>query len=155
MKRRRVKITGLGFVTPAGIGKEAFQRGIMEYTSHVVPVKRFPEDSGPFVASEVKRFRVEDYVDSTTAKKQPRHTQFALAATMMALADAGLTNEMVQKLGPVVVTGTSLMDSNIINQTIENVAQKGARFGLARVIFQGPVAMIAATVAEYLVGHAL
>jgi 3-oxoacyl-[acyl-carrier-protein] synthase II len=152
MKRRRVKITGLGFVTPAGIGKEAFQNGIMQYVSHVAPVKRFPEDSGPFVASEVKRFRIEDYVGNSAAKKQPRHTQFALAATMMALADAGLTQNEVQNLNPVVVTGTSLMDSNVINQTIENVAQKGARFGLARVIFQGPVAMIAATVAEYVGG---
>ena len=53
MKRRRVKITGIGFVTPAGIGKEAFLRGIMEPVSRVVAVTRFPEDAGAFVAAEV------------------------------------------------------------------------------------------------------
>lgn len=153
MKRRRVKITGLGFVTPAGIGKEAFHRGILEHRSHVVPIKRFPEEAGEFVASEVKRFNIADYIENPAAKRLPRHTQFALAATKLALLDAGLTRATVEALDPVVVTGTSLMDSAVINKTIEDVTRKGPRFGLTRVIFQGPVASISATVAE-LVGGA-
>jgi 3-oxoacyl-(acyl-carrier-protein) synthase len=149
MKRRRVKITGIGFVTPAGIGKEAFQRGILEHRSHVVPIKRFPEEAGPFVASEVKKFNIADYFENHGTKRLPRHTQFALAAAKMALEDAGLTRESVQKLNPVVVTGTSLMDSDVINKTIEAVARKGPRFGLSRVVFHGPVASIASTVAQF------
>lgn len=152
MKRRRVKITGLGFVTPAGIGKEAFQRGILEQVSHVVPIKRFPEEAGEFVASEVKKFRVEDFVDTPSAKRLPRHTQFALAGTVLALADAGLTGEAVQKLIPVIVTGTSLMDSEVVNKTIENVTRRGPRFGLTRVVFQGPIASIGSAIAEIIGG---
>ena len=147
MKRRRVKITGLGFVTPAGIGKEAFRRGILEPVSRVVAVKRFPEEAGAFVASEIKRFNIEDYGINGGSKRLPRHTQFALAATNLALADASLTAEDVHRLSPVVVTGTSLMDSDVINKTIENVTRKGPRFGLSRVVYQGPVSSIAASVA--------
>jgi len=91
MKRRRVKITGIGFVTPAGIGKEAFWQGILEPVSYVAAVKRFPEEAGAFVASEVRGFKPQDYVLLSGGKKLPRHTQFALAAVALALKDAGLT----------------------------------------------------------------
>ena len=153
MKRRRVKITGLGFVTPAGVGTAAFQSGILEQRSHVGVVTRFPPDAGPFVAAEVEGFNIANYFEETAFRRMPRHTQFALVATKLALQDAGISRAAVQNLGPIVVTGTSLMDSDIINKTIENVALKGPRFALSRVIFQGPVASIAATVSE-LVGGA-
>lgn len=152
MKRRRVKITGIGFVTPAGIGKEAFQRGILDTVSYVGAIKRFPEEAGEFVASEVKKFRIEDFIDTPSAKRLPRHTQFALAGTVLALADAGLNSDDVQHLIPVIVTGTSLMDSDVVNKTIENVTRKGPRFGLARVVFHGPIASIGSTIAEIVGG---
>jgi 3-oxoacyl-(acyl-carrier-protein) synthase len=152
MKRRRVKITGIGFVTPAGIGKEAFQRGILEHRSHVGVIKRFPEEAGPFVASEVKRFNIADYCDTAGVKRFPRHTQFAMAAAKLALADANLTRETIEPLDPIVITGTSLMDSDVINKTIESVERKGPRFGLTRVIYHGPVASIPAAVAELIGG---
>lgn len=149
MKRRRVKITGIGFVTPAGIGKEAFRNGILEQKSYVIPVKRFPMEAGAFVAAEVRRFNVAEHMGNGDAKRLPRHTQFALVAAKLALADAGLRPGDFGHLAPVVVTGTSLMDSEVINKTIQNVALKGPRFGLARVVFQGPVGSIAAAVADF------
>ncbi|MBM3854730.1 MAG: hypothetical protein FJ399_16515 [Verrucomicrobia bacterium] len=148
MKRRRVKITGIGIVTPAGIGKEAFRRGILEPVSRVGPVNRFPEEAGPFVASEIKRFNPIDYGLDGASKRLPRHTQFAMVAAKEAVAETGVSLDHLQRLSPVVVTGTSLMDSNVINQTIENVARKGPRFGLSRVVFHGPVSSIAVAVGE-------
>ncbi len=152
MKRRRVKITGIGFVTPAGTGREAFQRGILEHRSHVVAVRRFPEEAGGFVAAEVKRFNVAEFSDVSSAKRLPRHTQFALAAAKLAFADARLAQADAKQFDPVVVIGTSLMDSAVINKTIEDVTTKGPRHGLARVVFQGPVAAIASEVAEVIGG---
>ncbi len=152
MKRRRVKITGIGLVTPVGTGKEAFQRGIQERISRVVPIKRFPEEAGAFVAAEIRRFNIEEFVANGGSKRLPRHTQFALAAAKLALGDAGIDLEFVRRLSPIVVTGTSLMDSDVINRTIENVVRKGPRFGLSRVVYQGPVSSIAAAVAESLGG---
>ena len=150
MNKRRVKITGIGFVTPAGIGKEEFRRGILEHVSHVAPIKRFDDDSGPFVASEVRGFKLGNYVSDPGSKKLPRHTQFALAATLMALADSGVPVSQVRDYSPLIVIGTSLMDSDIINRTIEAVARKGPRFGLTRVVYQGPVSSIAGAVIELL-----
>jgi 3-oxoacyl-(acyl-carrier-protein) synthase len=152
MKRRRVKITGIGPVTPAGIGREAFVRGILEPVSHVVPIKRFPDEAGQFVAAEVKRFRVEDYIGTGGSKRLPRHTQFALAGAKLALVDAGCSPDSIRALSPLVVTGTSLMDSDVINKTIEGVARKGPRFGLSRVVYQAPVSSVAAAVASMVGG---
>lgn len=148
MKLRRVKITGIGFVTPAGVGKEAFRAGILEPRSYVVPVNRFPAEAGEFVAAEVLGFDVSDYFDIPAYARLPRHTQFALVAAKLALADAGIALDQVGDLNPIVVTGTSLMDSDIVNKTIENVAKKGPRFGLSRVVFQAPVSSITASVAS-------
>ena len=105
MKRRRVKITGIGFVTPAGIGKEAFWQGILEPVSRVTAVKRFPEEAGAFVAAEVKGFKLENHVPGVSSKRMPRHTQFAVAAAAMALADAGLNFGDLQGRNPAVVVG--------------------------------------------------
>lgn len=152
MKRRRVKITGVGFVTPAGIGKDAFLTGILSGKSFVDPITRFPQDAGPFVAAEVPRFNVNEFIEDSASAKLPRHTQFALAAASLALQDACIERSLISSLDPLVSTGTSLMDSEVINKTIENVALKGPRFGLARVVFHGPVASVAAAVSDQIGG---
>jgi 3-oxoacyl-(acyl-carrier-protein) synthase len=152
MKRRRVKITGIGFVTPAGIGRDAFSAGILSGKSFVDPITRFPQDAGPFVAAEVPRFNVNEFIEDPAVGKLPRHTQFALVASRLALQDAKIDRTSVALLDPLVATGTSLMDSEVINKTIENVALKGPRFGLARVVFHGPVASVAAAVADQIGG---
>jgi len=156
MKRRRVKITGIGFVTPAGIGKEAFKKGILESVSRVVPVTRFDPAAGPFVAAEVKGFRVADYVGSSVSKQLPRHTQFALAGTKLALRDAGIGDDELRALSPLVVLGTSLIGHDLMNKTIGEVARGGPRRALARAVFQAPGGSIAGPVLEILgTGRAL
>lgn len=152
MKRRRVKITGIGFVTPAGIGKDAFTAGILSGKSFVDPITKFPPDAGPFVAAEVSRFNISEFIEDPAAAKLPRHTQFALVASYLALKDANIDRNRIASFDPLVSTGTSLMDSEVINKTIENVALKGPRFGLARVVFHGPVASVAAAVADQIGG---
>jgi 3-oxoacyl-[acyl-carrier-protein] synthase II len=149
MKKRRVKITGIGIVSPAGIGKNEFEKNIISGNGFVRPITRFPKEGGEFVASEVKGFEPQAFFKET---KLPRHTQFALAATELALEDAGLKKLGIQSLSPIVITGTSLMDSEVINQTITNVEKKGPRYALARVVFQGPVSSVSSTVARTLGG---
>ena len=51
MRRRRVKITGIGPVTPAGIGRESFWQGILEPVSRIRPYHRLGAEHGPFVAA--------------------------------------------------------------------------------------------------------
>lgn len=148
MNRRRVKITGLGFVTPAGVGKPEFKAGIQEVKSRVGVVNRFPSNAGPFVAAEVQDFDIRKYYSQPNFQRLPRHTQFALAAAKFALLDSKVAIGDLQKLAPLVITGTSLMDSEVINRTIENTSQKGPRHALSRVVFQAPVSAVAATIAQ-------
>ena len=87
---RRVAITGLGAVTPIGIGTEAYWSSLMEGRSGVGPVTRFDTAAiGTKIAAEVKDFEVEKYVDRKEARRMDRFVQLAMAATRMAMEDSG------------------------------------------------------------------
>ena len=152
MKRRRVKITGLGFVTPAGIGKEAFQRGILEPVSRVTRVKRFPDEAGAFVAAEVKDFRLENFLPEVSSKRMPRHTQFAVAAAALALADAGLGLPDLRGQMPLIIIGASLMDFGAINKGVDLVVRKGPNNALPTSVFSASVSSICGTIGELIGG---
>ncbi len=112
MKRRRVKITGIGPVTPAGIGREEFWKGILE------PVSRVREVSpllcgkfGPFVAAHIHNFNIRDYVDSSRLPKgSSRQTQLAVAAAVLALRDAAISIENLCSTSCAIFNGSALMD---------------------------------------------
>lgn len=152
MKRRRVKITGIGFVTPAGIGKEAFWRGIMEPVSRVTAVKRFAEEAGAFVAAEVKGFRLEDYLDGVNAKRMPRHTQFALAAAALAAADAGFSLAHLRNRNALVMIGATLMDFGVINKGVELILRKGPNNALPTSVANALVSAIGASISDVIGG---
>ncbi len=87
----RVVITGLGIVTAAGIGVEAFRAGLRRGRSPVRRIDRF--DPRPFrsqVAAQVDDFDPLAFMDTKTARQLDRFSQFGLAAGLLALADAGL-----------------------------------------------------------------
>jgi len=151
MKRRRVKITGIGPVTPAGIGREAFWSGIMEEVSRIRPFTKLDEELGPFVAAYLERFRVEDYVERAAVPKgSARHTLFAVAGAVLALRDAGLSPGALNGSGTVVVAGSSVMDFDGIGRTVEGVATKGLRGAVPRTVYTTNAACIPATVAQTL-----
>ena len=138
--RRRVKITGLGPVTPAGIGKEEFFEGINESMSRVFEITRYDGKGGPYVAAEIRDFELSEWVPgSRNPKRIPRQTQFALAGTMHALKDAGLSFEELSRMDPVVVNGSALQDPEISQRTYTLVATKGPRYAVPAAIFDaGP-----------------
>jgi len=108
-KPRRVVITGIGVLTPIGIGLEPFWQGLRSETSAVGPVERF--DPSPFksrIAAEVKDFHPGDFLEARRARRLDRYSQFALAATRMALDDAELdwTRENPDRVGAMM--GTAL-----------------------------------------------
>jgi 3-oxoacyl-(acyl-carrier-protein) synthase len=136
MKRRRVKITGIGPVTPAGIGREGFWKGILEPVSRVRPYTELGEADGPLVAAYLDDFNVARYVNRTLLPKgAARHTLFAAAGAMLALKDAGLTLPELRSKSCAVVTGSSLLDFGGIGNAIETVHRRGARGALPRVVY--------------------
>jgi 3-oxoacyl-[acyl-carrier-protein] synthase II len=152
MRRRRVKITGIGPVTPAGIGREAFWRGIQEPISRVRVVDRFPGEAGAFVGAEVQDFDLRNYLPNASIKRTPRHTQFAIAAAILAAESAGLDLKDLNGQSTVVAVGASLMDFGVINKTVEVIAKKGPIFGLPSSVFSASVSSIGGAIGQLLKG---
>lgn len=91
---RRVVVTGLGAVTPIGIGVEAFWQGILEEKTGFAPISRFDATGYKCrLAAEVKDFQPEQYMDRKTARRMELFSQFAVAAAGEAIADARLVME--------------------------------------------------------------
>jgi 3-oxoacyl-[acyl-carrier-protein] synthase II len=92
MANHRVVITGLGIVAPNGIGKEPFWRNLIAGKSAVDRVFSFDASQYPCqVAAEVRDFSAADFMAAPKAKAMGRFSQFAVAATRLALDDAKLT----------------------------------------------------------------
>ena len=93
MEKRRVVITGLGAVTPCGIGVDNFWKAMLEGKSGVSKIERISTEGQLVkIAAEIKDkdFNPEDYLDPKEARRMDRYTHFAMVAADEAIADAGL-----------------------------------------------------------------
>ncbi|MCY0884996.1 MAG: beta-ketoacyl-ACP synthase II [Firmicutes bacterium] len=116
--RERVVVTGMGAVTPIGIGLEQFWQGLTSGVSGVGPVTSF--DASPFpsrIAAEVRDFDPLRYMDRKEVRHTDRFVQFVLAAAGEAWADAGLGEVDPERAGSIVGTGIGGM-STLIDQHI-------------------------------------
>lgn len=134
MKRRRVKITGIGPVTPAGIGRAEFWKGILEPVSRVAVCRRLEPKCGEMVAAEVKGFRLRQIVDAEWARNISRMSQFAVAGAFLALRDAGIESAAIREMLPVIMVGSALMDPQVIAGSILDVERKGVRYARPRLV---------------------
>ncbi|GIW41055.1 MAG: 3-oxoacyl-[acyl-carrier-protein] synthase 2 [Candidatus Binatia bacterium] len=91
---RRVVVTGMGLVTPLGVGVEPNWQALLEGRSGVGPITRFDASDFPVrIAAEVKDFRVEDFLEKREARRMDRFSHFAVAAARMAVENSGLQLE--------------------------------------------------------------
>ena len=93
MEKKRVVITGLGAVTPCGIGVNNFWKAMLEGKSGVSKIERISTEGQLVkIAAEIKDkdFNPEDYLDPKEARRMDRYTHFAMVAADEAIADAGL-----------------------------------------------------------------
>ena len=106
--KRRVVVTGIGLVTPCGIGTDNVWNNILSGKSGIGPITRFNTDRfDTKFAGEVKDFNPEDYVQPKEVKKMDLFIHYALAAAHIAVKDAGLDmgKEDSERVGVVVGTG--------------------------------------------------
>ncbi len=108
MNLRRVVITGLGLITPLGLGVEENWSAMLEGRSGIGTITSF--DSSPLpvhIAGEVKDFDPADYIEKKEIKKMDRFIHFAIAAAQMAMDDSGLriTEANAERVGVVVGSG--------------------------------------------------
>lgn len=91
MTKRRVVITGMGAVTPVGIGVDKFWNSLLEGKSGVSLIEAIDTERHTVkIAAEIKDFNPEDYMTSKDANRMDRFTQFAVAAADEAIADSGI-----------------------------------------------------------------
>ena len=109
MERRRVVVTGMGVVSPVGIGVDAFWNALLAGKSGVTPITEFDATDFPVkIAGEVKDFDPVKYVgDKKTVRHMDRNAQFAVAAAKMAIEDAKLdmSAEDPNRVGTIIGTG--------------------------------------------------
>ena len=91
---KRAVVTGMGMVSPNGIGKEAFCRAILAGTSGVKRITRFDASDLPVqIAGEITDFNEFDWIEPRERKHVSRAVPLAIAASDEALRDAGLDHE--------------------------------------------------------------
>ena len=101
-------VTGLGLVTPLGIGVEKTWPAIIAGTSGVGRITRFdPSELPSQIAAEVKDFDPVDFIEKKEIKKMDKFIQFGVAAAKMAVEDAGLriTDTIAERVGVYVGSG--------------------------------------------------
>jgi 3-oxoacyl-[acyl-carrier-protein] synthase II len=92
MEKQRVVVTGLGLITPLGIGVQSSWQGLMEGRSGIGTITTFDSSDLPVhIAGEVKGFDPLLYIEPKEVKKMDRFIHFAVAASTMAMDDSGLT----------------------------------------------------------------
>jgi len=122
----RVVITGIGVISPVGIGKDKYWESVVAGKSGISRITRFDVSDYPTkIAGEVKDFNPTDYIDKKEVKRMDRFTQFAVAAGMMAIEDAGLDLEKEDKDNIGVILGTGIGGTETFEQQHEVLLKKG------------------------------
>ncbi len=125
---RRVVITGLGLITPLGVGVVETWTALCAGKSGITEITRF--DASGFdtkIAGEVKNFNPEDFLPKKEAKRTQAFIAYAVAAARMALEDSGLkiTRSNEDRVG--VLTGCGLGGLQLLEQTSMALAKKGPK----------------------------
>ena len=123
MSKRRVVVTGLGVVSPVGIGVNVAWDNIIAGKSGITQITKF--DASAFastIAGEVKDFNVEDYLSAKDARRMDTFIQYGLVAAMEAVKDSGIvaTEENAERIGVSIGSGIGGMqyieDTDILYQ---------------------------------------
>ncbi len=123
MSKRRVVVTGLGVVSPVGIGVKTAWDNILAGRSGITQITKF--DASAFsstIAGEVKDFNVEDYLSAKDARRMDTFIQYGLVAAIEAVKDSGIvvTEENAERIGVSIGSGIGGMqfieDTDILYQ---------------------------------------
>ena len=124
---RRVVVTGMGAVTPVGIGVEKFWENVKSGRNGIGPITRFdPVNSRSSLAGEVGDFNPLQYQDVKTASHTDRCAQFALAAAEEAVEQSGVLGT-VEPRRAAVYMGTGIGGFETTESNCRKLVEKGPR----------------------------
>jgi 3-oxoacyl-[acyl-carrier-protein] synthase II len=113
IQEKRVVITGVGVVSPIGVGKRAFLEALLAGRSGVRLIERFDTTDYPVkIAAEMRGFDPVDFVDKKMARRMDRFAQYGAAAATMALEDSGYpVEEDPYAVGALIGSGVGGLDT--------------------------------------------
>ena len=127
--KRRVVVTGLGIVSPLGLGVDENETALFEGRSGVDYIKTFtPEEEFPVkIAGEVRGFDPADYIDHKEIKKMDRFIHYAVASSKMALEDSGIeiNEQNAERVG--VIVGVGLCGLPALEKYHDVLNEKGVK----------------------------
>lgn len=123
---KRVVITGLGAITPVGIGKDQFWQSLISGKSGVGHVTKFnTENHEVKIAAEVKDFEPSDFMSKKDAKRMDLFSQYAIAGTKQALEDSEMDLEKVNLDRAGTIIGSGIGGISTLETEKEKYDEKG------------------------------
>ncbi len=123
---RRVVITGVGAVTPIGIGKEDYWKALEEGKSGVGPITLFDaSEHSVKIGAEIKDFDPEKWLDKKEVRRTDRILHLSTAATDLAVKDAGLDLGSLEKEKFGVYIGSGVGGIGTIDESFTTLFEKG------------------------------
>jgi 3-oxoacyl-[acyl-carrier-protein] synthase II len=128
MTKRRVVVTGLGVVSPVGIGTQTAWQNLVAGQSGITRISKF--DPTPFasqIAGEVKGFNSDDFIPAKDARRMDTFIQYGLAAGIEAFRDSGIevTEANAERIG--VTIGSGIGGLGTIESTNDSYDEGGPR----------------------------
>ncbi len=126
--KRRVAVTGMGIVSPLGIGIEGNWAALCDGKSGIAPITKFDTNSFPIkIAGEVRDFDPQQYIGHKEVKKMDIFIHYAVAASQLALKDSGfeITEKNAERVG--VQVGVGLGGLPVIEKYHDIFKEKGVR----------------------------
>jgi 3-oxoacyl-[acyl-carrier-protein] synthase II len=123
---RRVVVTGLGLVTPIGIGKQNFWDSLSNGKSGVAKLKNYDYTDIPVcIGAEVKDFKPEEWIDPKELPRTDQFVQFAIAAAQLAVQDGSLDWSKIDtdRVGTLISTGIGGLQT--LDKNIKMTVEKG------------------------------
>jgi 3-oxoacyl-[acyl-carrier-protein] synthase II len=126
MEKRRVVVSGIGMVSPLGIGNEPTWRGLLEGRSGIDRITKFdPADFPCQIAGEVRGFVPEQWIEKKEVKKSDTFIHYAIAAAQMAVDDSGLDTSSCDTERMGVVIGSGIGGLPLIEEMHRKMLDKG------------------------------
>ena len=126
MDKRRVVVTGIGMISPLGVGNEPTWQGLVEGRSGIGPITKFdPAAFTTRIAGEVRGFNPEDWMDKKEVKKSDTFIHYALAAAQIAIQDAKFDPKTIDGDRFGVIIGSGIGGLPLIEEMHAKMLERG------------------------------
>jgi 3-oxoacyl-[acyl-carrier-protein] synthase II len=123
---RRVVITGIGLVTPLGVGRERNWEALLRGRSGIGPITKFDASAySTRIAGEVPEFDPLEFIEKREARKMDPFIQFALAAAQLAVGDSGIDPGALEGEKTGVYVGSGIGGLGTIQENYKVLLEKG------------------------------